>query len=195
MFPNSPHDWRSFFISRDVLDRLLSLQILLIADMDDGGQQVPRFRRQINLVRDEDALRRVGSVSDWCLRQGHTLGHPPNLSAKVARIITLGCVSNRPLRAELVEAVPEATTGSWWITEAAVDGHDLEMYHRLVCRAENFRDDAWRPQRQERWAKYTLDVIAAEMQLFRIMIAFLDPDNEDASEDDALWDMLRRLQG
>jgi len=147
--------------------------------MDAGGHEVPRNRQGIRIVKSEDLLREVGTVSDWCLRHGQTLGHPANVSAKVARIITLGCNSNPPLCAELLREVPEATAGSWWITEAAVDGHHLETYQRLACLAEDFREDVWKPERQERRSKWTLRVVEEEMKLFRLGLFVAQIDRED----------------
>jgi len=94
----------------------------------------------IVVVHAEDTLRNVGTVEEWCLRHGTTLGHEENFSAKVARIITFGCSNHRPLPQDIQEAVPQATRGSWWITETAVDGHDLETYRRIARYAVDFRE-------------------------------------------------------
>jgi len=136
--------------------------------------------QDIVVVPAEDMLRNVGTVEEWCLRHGTTEGHEENFSAKVARIITLGCSNNRPLPRDILEAVPQATRGSWWITETAVDGHDLETYRRLANHAENFREHVWRQDRKQKWSKYKLEVVEAGMRIFRLFICLEHLDREDA---------------
>ena len=105
-------------------------------------------------------------------------GHPANVSAKVARIINFGCEGDRPLSPAIQRDVPEATNGSWWITEAAIDDHHLETYQRLARRAEEFREDVWNRERQVRRAKYVLRMVEAEMKIFRIRLCFARMDME-----------------
>jgi len=125
-----------------------------------------------------ELLREVGTVSHWCLRHGHMCGHPANVSAKVARIINLGCEGDRPLSPGIQRDVPEATNGSWWITEAAIDGHHLETYRRLAHHAEAFREGVWTRERQVRRAKYVLMMVEAEMKIFRVLRCLSQMDTE-----------------
>ena len=105
-------------------------------------------------------------------------GHPANLSAKVARVINLGCEGDRPLSPATQRDVPEATKGSWWITEAAIDKHHLETYQCLARHAEEFREHIWRRDRQERRAKYVLGMVEAEMKILRLRLCLSRVDTE-----------------
>ena len=95
--------------------------------------------------------------------------HPAEFSAKVARIIDLGVEGNGSSpTAEDLPDVPEATVGSWWITEVAIDECDLETYRCLARHAAEFRENIWTRPRQLKRAKYVLEMVEAEMKIFRL---------------------------
>jgi len=146
--------------------------------MSESGDEGPYDYSEITMIDCNVLLREVGTVSDWCMRHGNMCGHPANFSEKVARIINLGVVGEDPLLPEILRDVPEATNGSWWITEAAIDSHHLETYRCLARHAEEFREGVWTRERQERRAKYVLDMVEAEMKLFRLRLCWRRMDLE-----------------
>ena len=115
-------------------------------------------------------LRNTGTVTDWCLKHGATLRHEEAFSEKVARMITLGSSNHFPLPQDILKAVPQATAGSWWITFTAENGLHLMTHQRLASYAENFRENVWRPERQQRWSKYTLELVEEEVEICRMAL-------------------------
>ena len=152
-------------------------------DVDDAPR--PVLEQDVVLLSTEDELRKTGTMAEWCLKYGATLGHEEAFSEKVARMITLGCRNHSPLHQDILEAVPQATTGSWWITFTAENGLDLVTYQRLAGHAENFREDVWRPDCQQRWSKYTLELVEAEVKICRMALFMERLDREDGLDETA----------
>jgi len=155
-----------------------SLGSFAVGGMSERGDEEPHDFSQITIISCRVLLREVGTVSDWCMRYGRMCGHPANLYEKVARIINLGVARADPLPPEVLRDVPEATTGSWWISEATIDSHHLETYQRLARHAEEFREGIWTRARQERRAKYVLDMVEWEMKLFRLRLCVMQMERE-----------------
>jgi len=147
--------------------------------MDAGSDGPPYELSEMTLVCPEELLRRVGSVLDWCLRHGNMCDHPADFSAKVARIIDLGVEGDGSLPTAESLQRRGASVGSWWITEAAIDDCDLETYKCLARHAAEFRENIWgRPRHQLKRAKYVLEMVEAEMKIFRIRRCFAQMDME-----------------
>jgi len=120
----------------------------------------------------ETALREQGTVEEWCLKYGTMMGDADHVAEKVARIITIGSSSQRPPLAPdiLHDLCPQATRGSWWIFFESEGGCDMELYRRLSTYSIAFREDVWRPDRQLKWAKHTLEKIERDMRMYRLVL-------------------------
>ena len=70
-----------------------------------------------------------------------------------------------------------------------MDGHDLATYQILARYAKDFREDAWKPERRQRWSKYTLDMVEAEMKMYRLARMM-----ETMARDDVLDETAREDQ-
>jgi len=151
--------------------------------MDSGGHEPPCGSKEITVVCHRELLRRVGSVLNWCLKYGNMCDKPADFSAKVAEIIYLGTEGEQDLPAEVLQEVPEASVGSWWITEAAVDGHDKQTYKCLARHAQQFRWGIWNRERQVKRAKWILEVVESEMKSFRLALCFAKSDMEQGEAD------------
>ena len=125
-----------------------------------------------------DALRQIGSVEQWCLTNGAMLGHTEAFSAKVSRIITLGCTHDSPVPQQILEAVPQATKGLLWIGCAAEGGFDLQTFRCLARLAVDFREDMWSDDRQEKFSKYAVEAVSATIQFQRIVRSMEQLDRE-----------------
>jgi len=130
-----------------------------------------RFQvNEIQLLCTETELRKQGTVEEWCLKYGTMMGHADHVAEKVARIITIGNSQRPPLPPDIQQAVPHATRGSWWILFASEDGCDMEIYYQLANYAMDFREEVWRPDRQHKWAKHTLEKIERDMHTYRLVL-------------------------
>jgi len=147
--------------------------------MDAGSEGPPDHFSQVKIVCHREMLQSVGSVLEWCLKHGRMCDHPADFAAKVAHIIDLGVKGDHNLpAAETLRDVPGASVGSWWIADVAIDGDDLEIYKFLADHAKKFRENVWTEERQLRRAKYVLEMVEAEMKIYRIKRCFAQMDME-----------------
>ena len=138
----------------------------------DLREALPGFQvNQMQVYCIETALREQGTVEEWCLKYGTMMGDADHVAEKVARIITIGNSQRPPLPPDILhDLCPQATRGSWWILFTPEDRCDMEIYRRLANYAMAFCEEVWRPDRQHKWAKHTLEKIERDMRMYRLVL-------------------------